>query len=332
MKKKLANIDISMLNTFLCTAKNNNMSQTAKDLNVTQPAVSTAIQKLEAIFGVALFDRSARPMRLTPAGRILNKKAEALINDLEHLVCFMQETTREHQIDLRLGFSDSYSGCVSPSLLYRLALSVNNLSAYTSSTPGIIRKFKSGEVDIVVATRNLCEDRAVCSMLLLTERFVVATPMKYQGKINCAKDITAMAQEIPIIRFNDDSLDSVQVERVLRQCNAQSAKRIEADTNLSVLSFVQHGIGWTVMPPLGIMMARSQIPGVAFHDVLNATRSFYVLYKEPIFEGYAKTIAKESEQILRDKILPQMKQEVPMLCNCVQINNRIVKLKDSQIL
>ncbi len=332
MIKKVANIDISMLNTFLCTVKHNNMSQTAKDLNITQPAVSTAIQKLEAIFGVALFDRSVRPMRLTPAGRILNTKAESLINDLEHLVCFMQDTTRDRKLDLRLGFSDSFAGCVSPSLLYRLALNVNNLSAYTSSTPRIIDKFTSGEVDIVVATRNLCEDSTICSMLLLTERFVVATPMKYQGKISSVKDIAAMAREIPIIRFNDDSLDSIQVERVLRQCNAQSPKRIEADTNLSVLSFVQHGIGWTVMPPLGIMMARSQIPGVAFHDVLNATRSFYVLYKEPMFEGYAKTIVKESEQILRDEILPQMKQEVPMLCSCIQMNNHIVKLKDSQIL
>ena len=44
-------------------------SQAAKVRGVSQPAVSHSIQQLEDYFGVQLFDRSTRPLELTPAGR-----------------------------------------------------------------------------------------------------------------------------------------------------------------------------------------------------------------------------------------------------------------------
>jgi LysR family transcriptional regulator, glycine cleavage system transcriptional activator len=43
----------------------------ARELNVTQPAISQAIKALEEHIGVTLFDRKARPLALTAAGEIL---------------------------------------------------------------------------------------------------------------------------------------------------------------------------------------------------------------------------------------------------------------------
>ena len=45
-------------------------SKAAQALFITQPALSIAIGKLEASLGMPLFDRSTRPISLTPAGRI----------------------------------------------------------------------------------------------------------------------------------------------------------------------------------------------------------------------------------------------------------------------
>lgn len=43
-------------------------SKAAQALFITQPALSIAISKLEASLGMPLFDRSTRPISLTPAG------------------------------------------------------------------------------------------------------------------------------------------------------------------------------------------------------------------------------------------------------------------------
>lgn len=50
--------------------KEGNFSKAAAKLFISQPALSMAIQKTEASLGMPLFDRSTRPMRLTPAGEI----------------------------------------------------------------------------------------------------------------------------------------------------------------------------------------------------------------------------------------------------------------------
>ena len=43
-------------------------SKAAEDLFLTQPALSMAVRKVEDSLGMPIFDRSVRPMRLTPAG------------------------------------------------------------------------------------------------------------------------------------------------------------------------------------------------------------------------------------------------------------------------
>jgi DNA-binding transcriptional LysR family regulator len=321
MKTNLSNIDIGLLNTFIRVAENCNMSETAKELNITQPAVSAAIQKMENSFGVTLFDRSARPMKLTMSGRVVQRRAQAILDDLEHLAREAQDCAKDFRLDLRLGFSDSYGACVSPYLLHRLLPIVNSLSAYTSTTPRIVEKFDADEVDIAVTTRSLDRDERISSTLLFTERFVIATPRKYAGQIRSMADLERLSDELPIIRFNSDTLDSVQVERVLRQCNTRNQRIIAADTNLSVLSFVQNGAGWTVVPPLGIWMARAQAKDVAFHDVTTATRSFYLVHRSPIFEHHAHTIARESIRIIKEAIMPSMVAEMPLVAKCLQLPN-----------
>lgn len=54
-------------------------TEAAKHLNITQPALSIAIKKLEEKIGHPIFDRDAKPIALTPAGEILFYFIEDLI-------------------------------------------------------------------------------------------------------------------------------------------------------------------------------------------------------------------------------------------------------------
>jgi len=60
---------ISEIRAFLAVAEAGSMHGAAARLNLTQPAVSRLVQRLEAELGSVLFDRSSKPTTLTPAGR-----------------------------------------------------------------------------------------------------------------------------------------------------------------------------------------------------------------------------------------------------------------------
>ncbi|MDP4796464.1 MAG: LysR family transcriptional regulator, partial [Rhodospirillales bacterium] len=76
-------LDLRALNVFLETAQAGNMTEAAKRLGMTQPAVSQYISKIEAEIGAQLLDRRLRPIRLTPAGEVLRDRAEALMVSAE---------------------------------------------------------------------------------------------------------------------------------------------------------------------------------------------------------------------------------------------------------
>ncbi len=63
--------NLSSYRIFYAVANTRNISKAAKELYISQPAISKSIQKLEENIGVKLFDRSSRGVTLTPEGELL---------------------------------------------------------------------------------------------------------------------------------------------------------------------------------------------------------------------------------------------------------------------
>lgn len=62
----------------LSVVANGTISQAARQLHLSQPALSVAIKKLERQIGQPLFDRSTTPLTLTPAGELYVAKARQI--------------------------------------------------------------------------------------------------------------------------------------------------------------------------------------------------------------------------------------------------------------
>jgi DNA-binding transcriptional LysR family regulator len=59
------------LELFLRVAETSNMSEVARQLNITNAAVSAAIKRLELVLGVSLLERTTRSLHLNAAGESL---------------------------------------------------------------------------------------------------------------------------------------------------------------------------------------------------------------------------------------------------------------------
>lgn len=67
----IRNVTLRQLEVFSYVARLLSFSKAARALNVTQPAVSMQIQQLEAVAGIAIFERNGRRISLTEAGQRL---------------------------------------------------------------------------------------------------------------------------------------------------------------------------------------------------------------------------------------------------------------------
>ncbi len=74
-------MELRNVRAFLAVADQRHFGRAAASLNLTQPALSLRIQVLEREVGIQLLSRSAREVRLTPAGESLLKHAQALVHE-----------------------------------------------------------------------------------------------------------------------------------------------------------------------------------------------------------------------------------------------------------
>src|SRR5258706_1598889 len=64
-------MDFDQLNTFIEVARLGSFSRAAEKVLRSQPAVSAQIRQLEQEYGHKLLDRSAKSVKLTPAGEVI---------------------------------------------------------------------------------------------------------------------------------------------------------------------------------------------------------------------------------------------------------------------
>lgn len=87
-----------------------NISQTAENLKITQPALSKQILSLEKELGLALFDRSTTPLKMTLAGENFIKFAEEILIKEENLIRLMQDFKEDKKGQLVIGISPFRAG------------------------------------------------------------------------------------------------------------------------------------------------------------------------------------------------------------------------------
>ncbi|MEM7457807.1 MAG: LysR family transcriptional regulator, partial [Planctomycetota bacterium] len=76
-------MDLGQLRYFVKIVEHQSFTRAAKDCNVSQPALSQQIAKLEKELEQPLFERQGRTIRLTAAGHVLQKHAEQILQMVE---------------------------------------------------------------------------------------------------------------------------------------------------------------------------------------------------------------------------------------------------------
>lgn len=97
-------MDLRHLRYFQAVAEELSFSRAARRLHVAQPALTRAVQQLEAHLGSAVLDRSRHHVRLTPAGAVLLRETALLLERWEESLRRVRRTAAGEEGELRLGY------------------------------------------------------------------------------------------------------------------------------------------------------------------------------------------------------------------------------------
>ena len=97
-------MDLRHLRYFQAVAEELSFSKASRRLRIAQPALSRAVQDLEAALACRLLDRDHRGVRLTPAGAALLHETGILLERLEESIRRVRRAAAGEDGELRLGY------------------------------------------------------------------------------------------------------------------------------------------------------------------------------------------------------------------------------------
>jgi LysR family transcriptional regulator, cyn operon transcriptional activator len=112
-------LELRHLRYFVATLEAHNFTRAARQLNISQPALSHSISQLEERLGSKLFERSVSGIRLTPAGRVFEKTAYKILREIGAATQLVAESIGTIAGEIRLGFVKSVNVCWVPQMIGR---------------------------------------------------------------------------------------------------------------------------------------------------------------------------------------------------------------------
>ncbi|MAZ84517.1 MAG: LysR family transcriptional regulator [Hoeflea sp.] len=149
----LQSLDIRMLRSLQSVAETGSVTETARRLGRTQPAISLQLQRLNEICGCDLFANDGRRMKLTVDGNLVLGYAKSILRLHDELLSRLSAPDIEGTVVL--GTPDLYASFLLPSILalFRRSFPGVQVQLQCSLSTPLVQLVHRGEVDIALVTR-----------------------------------------------------------------------------------------------------------------------------------------------------------------------------------
>jgi LysR family transcriptional regulator, hydrogen peroxide-inducible genes activator len=185
------NIQFAQLKYFIALASSKNYSIAAEQCNVSQPALSMAIKKMEEDLDLMLIDRKSNPINLTEKGELIAQQAIKILDELSLLEKLASEL---HQDKLNGSITLSIIPTLAP---YIIPLFVQKfgqlypdieLIIEEETTKSIIQKLKTSETDAALLVTPI-DERSMVTYPIFYEEFYLFSHDKLNKNYVLPEDI-----------------------------------------------------------------------------------------------------------------------------------------------
>lgn len=246
-----AMITLRHLQCFAAVAESLHFRRAAERINISQPALSAQISQLEEILGVLLLERTRRRVLLTPIGRDLAERANAILRSVSDLEEFAQGTRTPLSGTLRLGVLRTLGPYLLPHFLPEMRRRHPGLKLYLREEPDdrLLGELAAGQLDLILMASPPRDDDHLTVVPLFREPLWAVLPLGHRLSAKSSLSPADLGGESLILLEFGDGLR----EPVLAMCHAAGSREhpdFRATSLDSLRQMVATGLGATCLPAL----------------------------------------------------------------------------------
>lgn len=255
------------LEYLVAVAEELHFGRAAERCNVSQPALSGQLLKLEDRLGVKIFERTKRHVRLTEIGERLLEKARTVLKSVDALEEMASAYKGPFVGKCVLGMPPTIGPYLTPLLLpvMKRQLPDIRLHLVEDFTDNLEQQLIAGDLDIAVLATSPTLS-ALSETILYDEPFWVAMP---SGHTLTEKDSVDIEQIEPedLLLLSDGHCLRDQIYEACKLDRAQSSNsqgpRTQKTSLSTILSLVGAGEGLTLVPAMSLSEAWVTDAGIA---------------------------------------------------------------------
>jgi DNA-binding transcriptional LysR family regulator len=242
-------LDSRQLRAFVTLAQVGSFTLAAKQLYLSQSAVSHSMKALEQEVGCRLLDRMGKKVLLTQAGEQLLHHAERILSEMADARASIEQLGKWGRTRLRIGASTTACQYILPSVLRELKESFPQclISVEPGDTPEALGLLFANRIDLALALEPTHEDKIEFRPLFSDELVFLACPSH-----PWAAHGHAVRDEIPrqnYVLYNKASYTFRMVEDYFREEDMVLNTVIELGSMEAIKELVKLGLGVSILAP-----------------------------------------------------------------------------------
>ncbi|NKJ49203.1 LysR family transcriptional regulator [Burkholderia sp. SG-MS1] len=233
---------------FIAVAHAASFTRAATRLNVSQPALTVQIRRLEQTVGVRLLDRNSRNVTLTPAGRELMPVLQKSLQDMEHVLSDARALGEGTSGTVRVACLPTFAASVLPELIQDLKQKVPRARFYIRDVVAarVNALVRSEEVDIGLTGGDLC-DTAFEVLHAGVDRLVVVCPKEHPLARGRRVKLAELAR-VPLVLTAQGTSVRAVVDTAFENRGYAPDIACEPTYMMTAVAMVRGGLGVTILP------------------------------------------------------------------------------------
>jgi DNA-binding transcriptional LysR family regulator len=260
-------MDIHHIRYFLAVCETRNFTRAAERCNVTQPALSRAVQQLEDEVGGLLFRRERNLTHITDLGMLLRPRFQQILDELSgvrHEASRFLCLTEAH---LKVGIMCTigprrFTGLLTDFNRRHKGIQLQLVEGVPAKLSALL---EAGELDVaIMSTSDSFPERFIVTPLF-RERFMLAFPAGHRLAQYDAIPIAAIDGEVYLRRVNCEYWDHLS-----QLCDAQGVKTLDSYSSERedwIQNMVAGGLGICFLPEYTAVIPGLQMRPVAEPEV-----------------------------------------------------------------
>lgn len=258
---------ITQLQYVLAIAEHKNFTKAAEHCFVTQPTLSTQVQKLEDQLDILIFDRSKKPIELTEVGKKIVTQARNIVNEADRIQDIVDQQKGFIGGEFKLGIIPTIMPTLLPMFLKNFIKKYPKVKLIIEelTTEEIIYRINEGHLDAAIAATPL-ENESIKERVIYYEPFVAYIPQNHRLQNKKIIEVSDLDLEDMLLLedghcFRDGVINLCKVFKNHLDDHFQ----LESGSIETLIKLSNEGLGMTLLPYLHTLDIKEKLSGNLRH-------------------------------------------------------------------